>query len=178
MQALETGPLRSPGRSRTSVALRPMKSTTTLIAAAAITLASTGAIAQAANKAPREVNKEELRACMNDESSIKARRAEIETRRTANGAEHAAIKEEARKLTEDEKNLDQNNERRVREFKRRVTEYNARVKAANDVQAGIRGELEVLSKSIDRYNDSCAVISFNQKDKDEILKEREAAAKK
>lgn len=155
-----------------------MKTIHSLIAVSAITLAAAGAAAQTANKAPRVVSKDELRVCMNDEAALAVRRKDIDAKRAVNQTEQTAIRAEGQALAEDEKNVDQTNDRRVREFKRRVDTYNTRVKTANDALAAVRVELDGLNKSLIAYNESCAGISFLSEDKEAILKEREAAAKK
>ncbi|MRD49176.1 hypothetical protein [Caenimonas koreensis] len=136
-----------------------------------------GALAQAA-KSPKVVTKDELRVCMDSESSLAARRKEIEARKAANVAEIAAIKTANVQMAEEQKDIDESNDRKVREFKRKVTAHNDRVKAANAAQEAFVKDLEAFNKSLVAYNDSCGGISYSREDKEEILKEREAAAKK
>ena len=157
-----------------------MKVRTVLCATSAAILvmaAATGAFAQAA-KSPKVVSKEELRVCVNTEAELAVQRKGIETQKAASVAEMAGLKIANAELGKDREELDETNDRRVREFKRKMAAYNERVKAANAASEEFGKNLDAFNAKLTGYNDSCGGISYSREDKEEILKEREAAAKK
>jgi septal ring factor EnvC (AmiA/AmiB activator) len=128
---------------------------------------------QAQTAPPRLVTRDELRACMNSESDIAARRQAIEARGRQNRDEAAAIrsvneelKAEQEKLEEDQKPMDR--------FNRKVKAHNARVQAAQAAAVAFNNDLDGLNKSVVGYNQQCGAISFLPEDKEAILKERAA----
>lgn len=133
--------------------------------------------AYAQGKAPKTVTRDELRACMNSEASLAERRKALEARKQQNSDEAAAIKQEAALMKEEQEKVG-NDENKMTRFNRRVKEHNARVETANTTAAAFRTDLEALNTSLIAHNDKCAGITFDKADKDAILKEREAAAKK
>ena len=149
----------------------------TSILLVALTTAYGSANAQAAKPA-KLVSKDELRVCVNSEAELVTRRKALEATKTANSAEVAAIKAESAQMAEDAKDVDESNDRKVREFKRRITAHNERVKAANGASEAFGKELDSFNKALVAYNDSCGGISYSREDKEDILKEREAAGKK
>jgi predicted RNase H-like nuclease (RuvC/YqgF family) len=140
--------------------------------------AQTPAPAGPAASAPRVVSRDELRTCMNTESTLLERRKALEARAATNQAEVVAIRAEAAKMAEDQKAVDAEDERKVRAFKRVIDAHNARVQAANTARETFRTDLDSLNKGLVSYNETCGSIAFKKEDKDAILKEREAAAKK
>ena len=140
--------------------------------------AQTPAPAGPAASAPRVVSRDELRTCMNTESALFDRRKALEARSVTNQAEVVAIRAEADKMAEDQKNVDTEDERKVRAFKRVIDAHNTRVQAANAAKEVFRADLDGLNKELVAYNQKCGGIAFRKEDKEAILKEREAAAKK
>ena len=137
-----------------------------------------GAAHSQAAKPAKLVSKDELRVCVNSEAELATRRKAIEASKSANSAEVAAIKAESAQMAEDQKDVDESNDRKVREFKRRIAAHNDRVKAANGASEAFGKELDSFNKALVAYNDSCGGISYSREDKEDILKEREAAGKK
>lgn len=146
--------------------------------AAALLLAVTAgqfAQAQTPEKPTRLVKRDELRTCMNSESSLETRRNALEARRAVNATEVAAVQAMSVKLAEDQKAIDGNDERRVRNFKRLLDAQDERVKAANADAALLRTDLDTLSKALAAYNEQCGGITFLTEDREAILKERAAS---
>lgn len=157
-----------------------MKHNTLPTMAAALLLATVVAQdVQAQSKPePRVVSRDELRACMDAESSIASKRKAIDQIKESNRAEAEAIKAEATEMNAEQQKLQENpDERKERAFKRKVSAHNDRVKAANAQVEAFRTQAEDMNKSAIAYNEKCGGISFMKEDKDAILKEREAAGK-
>ena len=135
-----------------------------------------GALAQAAAaQAPRVISRDELRACMDSESQIAARREAVAARSKAQETEHAAIRAERESLQAEQKRVEAGEGSRDR-LERRGRVFNERLKAANDVQAQIAAEVDAVNKALAAYNDKCGGVAFKDEDREAILKER--AAKK
>jgi hypothetical protein len=148
-----------------------------LPACAALLLATSLAAHAQAPAAPKMVSKDELRVCMNTEVDLAARRTALTARGEANRAEGAAIRAEAAEMGEEQKAVE-GNEAKMDRFNRKVKAHNARVEAQSGSAAALRADLEGLNKGLVAYNASCGGISYSREDKEAILKEREAAAKK
>lgn len=132
--------------------------------------------AQAQTKPVKVVTRDELRACMNSESELSARRQATEARNNQNREEAAAIRAEAEQMVDEQQRIDQNQGRMDR-FERHVKTHNARVKVAQANAESFRTDVEALNKALLAHNDQCGGISFRAEDKEAILKERESATK-
>lgn len=130
-----------------------------------------------AGTTPRNVTREELRVCMNSEGELAKRRQGLEARGKKQSEEGAAIRDEAAELQQEMKAAEENS-RNTDRVERKVRAHNLRIKAANDVLTALRGDVDQLNKDTNAHNDKCGGISFLPEDKEAILKEREAAAKK
>ena len=149
-----------------------------LLCSTALLLAAATFPAQAQAPAePKMVTRDELRVCMNTEADLAAKRQALTARNEANRAEGTAIRAEAAEMAEEQKAVE-GNEMKMDRFNRKVKAHNARVEAARLASESLRGDLEGLNKGVAAYNASCGGISFSRDDKEAILKEREAAAKK
>lgn len=137
---------------------------------AAVTL--NGALAQ--TKPDKPVTRDELRACMNSESTIATRRKELEARAKVNGEELAAIRAEAQELKDEQERVGDDS-RRIERFERKVKAHNARVQASRTTGDAFRTDLDAMNKSVVAHNEKCGGITFLPEDKEAILKEREAA---
>lgn len=135
-------------------------------------VAHQGALAQTVST-PREVTRDELRACMNSETDIAARRKGFEGRNAKNREDGAAIRAEAEELAEEQKRVADDSNRMER-FNRKVRVHNEKVQVNRTNVDSLRTDTEALNKSVVAYNDKCGGISFKKEDKDAILKEREA----
>lgn len=132
------------------------------------------AAAQAQTAAPGKiVTRDELRACMNSETTLAAQRKELEARSKVNGEEASAIRAEAEQLKAEQEKIIADNAPMDR-FNRKVKTHNARILAARTTADAFKSELETLNRSLVAHNEKCGGISFLQEDKDAILKEREA----
>lgn len=139
---------------------------------AAITLQG----AQAQSGAQKVVTRDELRACMNAETALAARRQAVEAESRRNGEEVAAIRAEAQELLVEQKRLEQEPSRTDR-FERRVRAHNVKVEAARASDASLRAGLDALNRAVVAHNQQCGGISFRPEDKEAILQERAAAGK-
>jgi hypothetical protein len=137
-----------------------------------------GAQAQTQPKPAKLVNRDQLRACMNSEGDLAARRQAMDARNKANSDEAAAIRAEQQELAEEQKRIGEDDATRMERFmNRRVKPHNARIKVAQEKAEAFRGDLESLNKALVAHNEQCGGISFLAEDKEAILKEREAAKK-
>jgi len=155
-----------------------MKFTSTI--AIGIFLAASAIQAAQAQAKPEKktVTRDELRACMNSEAELAARRKAMEPRAAQNREEAAAIRAEAQELTEEHKRIGEDEHAKLERFmNRKAKPHNARVKAAQEKAEALRADLEALNKNLVAYNERCGGISFLAEDKEAILKEREAAKK-
>ena len=149
-----------------------------LLSSTALLLAATTLPALAQTPAaPKMVTKDELRVCVNTEADLATRRQALTDRGEANRAEATAIRAEAAEMVEEQKAAE-GNEFRMNRFNRKVKAHNARIEAQRASAEALRGDLETLNKGLVAYNASCGGIAFSRDDKEAILKEREAAAKK
>ena len=134
--------------------------------------------AQAQTKPAKLVTRDQLRACMNSESDLAARRKATEVRAVQQREEAAAIRAEGQELAEEHKRIGEDEHAKLERFMaRKAKPHNARVKAAQDKAEAFKAELEALNAGLVAYNDQCGGISFLAEDKEAILKEREAAKK-
>jgi chromosome segregation ATPase len=148
----------------------------TAISAGLVLAAITLHGAQAQTTPAKMVNRDELRACMNSESDLAARRKGMEEQKIKNREETAAIRAETQELTDEQQRIGQN-QGRLDRLERQVKTHNARVKVAQANAQSFNTDLEALNKSVIAHNDQCGGISFSKEDKEAILKERESAAK-
>jgi hypothetical protein len=144
---------------------------------AALLLAASFAAHAQAPAAPKMVSKAELRVCMDTELDLATRRTALTARAEANRVEGTAIRAEAAEMSEEQKAVE-GNETKMDRFNRKVKAHNARVETQRAAAEALRADLEGLNKGLVAYNASCGGISFSREDKEAILKEREATAKK
>ena len=125
---------------------------------------------QAQTKPAKMVTRDELRACMNSERDLAARRVALEARNSQNRDEGDAIRAEAQQMAEEQKRIVEDQGPMDR-FNRRVKAHNARVQASQASAASFRADLEALNKALIAHNEPCGGISFSAEDKEAILKE-------
>jgi chromosome segregation ATPase len=146
------------------------------LALLAATIAPLPAHAQADSS--HVATRDELRACLDGEDSLKAKRADLEARAKQNTEDATAINKEGEELKEEQKRAEDSTLPMARDrVERRIRQYQAKVKAAQEKEEGVRTGLEDLKKGIDEHNARCNGISFNPEDKEAILKERAAKGK-
>jgi len=147
---------------------------TTSAFAAALFIFIAPQAAQAQTKPEKLVTRDELRACMNSEAAIAARRKELESRAKVSGEEVAAIRAEAEELKAEQERMGDDG-RNFERFQRKAKAHNTRVLAAKSDAETFRADLDGMNKSVVAHNEKCGGISFLPEDKEAILKEREAA---
>jgi chromosome segregation ATPase len=134
--------------------------------------------AHAQSAPPRAATRDELRACMDSEDNLKAKRADLEARAQRNSDDAAAINKDGAALKEEQQHAEESTLPMARDrFERRVRQYQARIAAAKESEAGVRTGMEDLKKAIDEHNTRCNGISFRPEDKAAILQERAAKGK-
>lgn len=129
--------------------------------------------AQAQAKSDKLVTRDELRACMNSEAELAARRKAMEPRNAVIREEAAAIRAEAEQLKAEGEKLESDSAPMDR-FNRKIRTHNNRVAAAKTVAETYRADLETLNKALIGYNEKCGGITYSAEDKEAILKERES----
>ena len=144
----------------------------------AVAVSAIGAAHAQATATPRTLSRDELATCMTSEGDLKARRAAIDARRDKFKPEEDAIRAEAKDLDDEKKMIREDEYRKQERFDRKIKAHNARIDAARGVSDGIRKDYEGLMASMNAYNQGCTGVAFRPEDKEAILKEREAAAKK
>lgn len=137
-------------------------------------IALQGALAQ--TKPDNTVSRDELRACMNSENELLARRKTMEDRAARQREEASALQAEAKELAQEQKQLAEERKSMDR-FQRKVKEHNVRIQEAKNHADSVAKDLAAFNHALAAYNEKCGSISFKQEDKDAILKEREAAGK-
>ncbi len=125
---------------------------------------------------PKVMTRDELRACMNTESELTARRKAIEELKSKTIAESAEILAEGVQLAEDLKRGEDSQIRKDR-LERRTKAHNARLTAGQAAEESVRADVEALNKAVTAKNEGCGSLAFNIEDRDAILKEREAMKK-
>lgn len=134
--------------------------------------------AHAQSDSSHVATRDELRACMDGEDSLKARRDDLEARAKQNTEDAAAINKEGDELKEEQKRVEDSTLPMARDrFDRRVRQYQAKVKAAKEKEDGVRAGLEDLKKAIDQHNTQCKDLKYRAEDKEAIMKERASRGK-
>lgn len=150
-----------------------MLSTLQLMRAAAGAGLLAAALSAAAAPPPKMVTRDELRACMNSENDLKARRQAIEARNERDKAQAVTIRAEGEELSGLRATAQQEKASEPKQaFNVRVQEYNAHVAAARTESESLRAEVEALNKAATEHNERCAGISYRRRDKEAILKEQ------
>jgi hypothetical protein len=130
------------------------------------------ALLSAAAPATKMVTRDQLRACMNSESDLKARREAIEARNERDKVQAAAIRAEGEALKEQRTGAQQAASAAKQGFNARVQEYNAHIAAARTESESLRAEVEALNQAATEHNERCGGISYRRQDKEAILKEQ------
>jgi chromosome segregation ATPase len=146
------------------------------LALLAATIAPLPAHAQADSS--HVATRDELRACLDGEDSLKAKRADLEARAKQNTEDATAINKEGEELKEEQKRAEDSTLPMARDrVERRIRQYQAKVKAAKEKEDGVRAGLEDLKKAIDQHNTQCKDLKYRAEDKEAIEKERASKGK-
>lgn len=126
--------------------------------------------------------RDEYRACLENADSIEQRQGELRSRGDKINAELKSLNDEAPELSAAAKSADDEGYgltgvRRTR-LERRIKEHDARLKAAQDLQATLSGDVDGFNKFVVDYKGRCTNIAFDNDDVAAVKKEREAAGKK
>jgi len=144
------------------------------VLAAALTLP---AIAQDAPK--KTLTRDELRQCLNDQDTLKARADAVKPRIAKLSADVDAFKAEEEQLKEEQKRVEDSQAMGARDrFERKLKVHSAKGKALEAESTAVRTEGESLTKDLDAHNAKCSNVAVKTEDKEAVMKEREAAGKK
>lgn len=133
-----------------------------------------------AQDAPSKIiTRDEFRACMNEQDTLKSRRDAIEQRGSKLKQESDALKAEDDQLKEEQKRAEDSSFPGTRErFERKLKTHTARGKAAEEEGKSMRSDAETFSKDLNAHNAKCSGVSISREDREAVMKEREAAGKK
>jgi hypothetical protein len=154
----------------------PMMMKYRLAALAALVL-PVSAFAQAQDKPPRTLTRDELRVCIDGQMDIAARRAAIDARRQKSAPEVAAMRAEQAELDEEKKNIREDEYQKQERFNRKVRMHNTKFEPVRKNALEIEADVGALAKAVGAYNEKCVGVAFNPEDREAILKERAAAGK-
>lgn len=122
----------------------------------------------------REVTRDELRACMNNDTEIGTRRTALDARALQIRDEAAAIRLEQEQLAAEQKRIVEDQGSMDR-FTRKLRTHNARVQGARANADQVGKEQEALNSSVVAHNSQCGRVSFKPEDREAILKEQAGA---
>lgn len=154
--------------------------TTSILSIACGALAAALALPVLAQDAPKKVlTRDELRQCLDEQDTLKARADAVKPRIAKLTAEADAFKAEEEQLKEEQKRAEDSQALGVRDrFERKVKAHTTKGKALEAESAAVRAEGDSLTKGLDAHNAKCANVSVKTEDKEAVMKEREAAGKK
>jgi hypothetical protein len=95
-----------------------------------------------------------------------------------NNAEMFLLQTEATTLVNDQKTVSPFDDTQVNAFNKRMEEHNSHVKAENERADKLRAEQESFNTESFDHNKKCAALVVRFVDREMVLKEREAAAKR
>lgn len=130
--------------------------------------------AHAQTSPAREVTRDELRACMGNDTDIGARRAALDARALQIRDEAAAIRIEQEQLAAEQKRIVEDQGSMDR-FTRKLRTHNLRVQGARTNADLVGKEQEALNSSVVAHNAQCGRVSFKPEDREAILKEQAGA---
>ena len=148
-----------------------------LLSSAVASVALAAAVLSAAQAqpapSPRKVNRDELRACLDGNDSLLARRKALDARATQIKADQDALKGEGDEIAHDREEQDKNpNTIRGTRLERRISAFNAKLQAARTSAQSFSPEAEALNADLTAHNKRCDGVTFDPADRDAILKER------
>jgi hypothetical protein len=125
--------------------------------------------------------RDELRACMKSDDDLQLRQKALRERVDKLGIEAKAIQAEGEELLPDQKRLDEpdapSGPARQR-IERKLKAHELRVKAAKQAEATFESDRQAFDKDAAGWREQCSnTVSFDAKDNEAVLKEREAAKK-
>jgi hypothetical protein len=127
----------------------------------------------------KTLTRDEYRACMDNQDTLKARADAIKERTAKLREEGDAIKAEDEQLQAEQKRVEDSSVMGARDrFERKVKAHNARARAAEDVSKTLRADAEKWTADLDAHNGKCSNVSVNREDREAVDKDRAAAGKK
>lgn len=137
-------------------------------------------LAAAAQGTPNKtLTRDELRACMDSEDSLKSRGAALKERNAKQNAEVEAYRSEDEQLKAEQKRVEESSLPGTRDrFDRKVRQHNARGKAAEESGKALTADADTFSKDLEAHNARCSGVAVKREDREALQKEREAAGKK
>lgn len=122
----------------------------------------------------REVTRDELRACMTNDTDIGTRRTALDARALQVRDEAAAIRIEQEQLAAEQKRIVEDQGSMDR-FTRKLRTHNLRVQGARANADLVGKEHEALNSAVVAHNAQCGRVAFKPEDREAILKEQAGA---
>lgn len=124
---------------------------------------------------PRKVSRDELRACLDDNDSLTARRKDLDARADQLKAEQDALKTEGEEITAEREHLERSpNQLRGDRLDRRTSAYKRKVEEAQARAAKYTPDAQALNKDATAFNERCGNIAATASDREAVMKERGA----
>ncbi|NRF68366.1 hypothetical protein HLB44_15335 [Aquincola sp. S2] len=156
--------------------LEPMILFRTTCACLLLSSAAT-ALAQPAPK-PRVSTRDELRACLQEEDKIKPQQASLNQRMRDHNIEMKRFQDNMQALVAEQPKVDTSDQAAVDAFNARMDALNNRVAELNLLGRQLNEEQAELNGRINTMNKRCAGMVVSFADRDAVLKERAAQARK
>jgi hypothetical protein len=119
----------------------------------------------------------ELRACMNDEDTLRDRSRKLEEAHAAHEKAISELEAENTKIVEVQGQLDHESQTAVTAFNLLVGQHNARANELNREATEMSAQSEAFNADSLALNKRCASLVYRIDDMDAVMKERKAAAK-
>lgn len=126
---------------------------------------------------PKSSTKEEYRACMKEESALKAQKVALRDRTEAHSANLKRLQDEVRAHVATQPIPGHPDDDAVNAFNEKIGALNARADASNKEAERLNLELHNLNSKIAAVNERCAGMVVPYADHKAVLKERAEAAK-
>lgn len=143
-----------------------------LMAAAIVALPSPAAAQSAAR--PKLATREEIRACLDEEDSLKPQRAALDRQLKEHDAELKQHQDEMNALVAQQPEVDTRDRAAVDAFNARMDAMNARVQGINERGEEFNRDQARFNARVAAMNKRCAALVYSLRDRDAVLKERAA----
>lgn len=147
--------------------------------ACVLACAAAAPVAQAQQAAPRQLTRDEYRACMDTQDQLFATRDSLHATAAEITKENDALKAEHEELVAAQKRAEENqNTLAMNGVERRQRAFTGKAKALQAKSDAWKASSEALVKGTDDYNAKCSNVAIQAEDKEAVTKERAAAGKK
>lgn len=122
------------------------------------------------------MSRAELRSCLDEEATLKARRAKLDEASRDFDAARVAIEKEHATMNASQSSVDTKDEKAVAAFNQRAQDLNKRSQDHNLQAQTLNATSADLQAAAQRFSVRCADRHFLPSDREAILKERNAAS--